>query len=151
MNRLSSSSCTIPEAATVLRMSEKSVRRQIDRGHLRKCKAFGRSVRSRFKSNFISSIIGTWRTCQFFVPVIASPVTRILPFSKSQSAHVILLASPFRKPPNAKKRTKSAQRYFHPPSVVSIALIKSMNCFLLGSSKVLRRTRALLKNLAGLS
>jgi len=33
---------TIPEAAKALRMSEKSVRRQIDRGHLRKCKVFGR-------------------------------------------------------------------------------------------------------------
>jgi len=33
---------TLKEAATVLRMSEKSVRRQIDRGNLRKCKTFGR-------------------------------------------------------------------------------------------------------------
>jgi excisionase family DNA binding protein len=33
---------TIAEAANFLRMSEKSVRRQIDRGHLRKCKVFGR-------------------------------------------------------------------------------------------------------------
>lgn len=33
---------TIVEAANVLRMSEKSVRRQIDRGNLRKCKVFGR-------------------------------------------------------------------------------------------------------------
>ena len=33
---------TISEAAVVLRMSDKSVRRQIDRGHLRKCKVFGR-------------------------------------------------------------------------------------------------------------
>jgi excisionase family DNA binding protein len=42
LNRLSSSPYTIPEAATVLRMSDKSVRRQIDRGNLRKCKVFGR-------------------------------------------------------------------------------------------------------------
>lgn len=33
---------TLCEAATVLRMSEKSVRRQIDRGKLRRCTAFGR-------------------------------------------------------------------------------------------------------------
>jgi excisionase family DNA binding protein len=33
---------TVKEAATLLRMSEKSVRRQIDRGRLRKCKGFGR-------------------------------------------------------------------------------------------------------------
>ena len=33
---------TIGEAAIALRMSEKSVRRQIDRGHLRRCKVFGR-------------------------------------------------------------------------------------------------------------
>jgi len=33
---------TIPEAAIRLRMSEKSVRRQIDRGNLRRCKVFGR-------------------------------------------------------------------------------------------------------------
>jgi excisionase family DNA binding protein len=33
---------TLKEAATVLRMSEKSVMRQIDRGNLRKCKTFGR-------------------------------------------------------------------------------------------------------------
>ena len=32
----------IREAATLLRMSEKSVRRLIDRGCLRKCKVFGR-------------------------------------------------------------------------------------------------------------
>ena len=32
----------IEEAAIKLRMSVKSVRRQIDRGHLRKCKVFGR-------------------------------------------------------------------------------------------------------------
>jgi len=36
------SAYTIPEAASVLRMSEKSVRRQIDRGNLRRCKNFGR-------------------------------------------------------------------------------------------------------------
>ena len=42
LNRLGHSPYTISEAATVLRMSEKSVRRQIDRGHLRKCKVFGR-------------------------------------------------------------------------------------------------------------
>ena len=40
--KLASSPYTIAEAATVLRMSDKSVRRQIDRGHLRKCKVFGR-------------------------------------------------------------------------------------------------------------
>ena len=32
----------IQEAATLLKMSVKSVRRLIDRGYLRKCKAFGR-------------------------------------------------------------------------------------------------------------
>ncbi len=32
----------IEEAAIRLRMSVKSVRRQIERGHLRKCKVFGR-------------------------------------------------------------------------------------------------------------
>lgn len=37
-----SSPYTIEEAADVLRMSQKSVRRQIDRGNLRKCKVFGR-------------------------------------------------------------------------------------------------------------
>ena len=42
VNRLANSPYTIAEAATVLRMSDKSVRRQIDRGHLRKCKVFGR-------------------------------------------------------------------------------------------------------------
>lgn len=36
------SAYTIGEAAIVLRMSEKSVRRQIDRGHLRRCTKFGR-------------------------------------------------------------------------------------------------------------
>ena len=33
---------TIPEAAIALHMSAKSVRRQIDRGNLRRCKVFGR-------------------------------------------------------------------------------------------------------------
>jgi excisionase family DNA binding protein len=33
---------TIREAAQRLRMSEKSVRRQIDRGRLRRCKGYGR-------------------------------------------------------------------------------------------------------------
>ncbi len=33
---------TICEAAIALRMSEKSVRRQIDRGNLRRCSKFGR-------------------------------------------------------------------------------------------------------------
>jgi hypothetical protein len=33
---------TIPEAAILLRMCEKSVRRQIERGNLRKCRKFGR-------------------------------------------------------------------------------------------------------------
>ena len=33
---------TISETAIVLRMSEKSMRRQIDRGHLRRCTKFGR-------------------------------------------------------------------------------------------------------------
>jgi excisionase family DNA binding protein len=33
---------TIAEAATELRMSEKSVRRQIERNRLRRCKSFGR-------------------------------------------------------------------------------------------------------------
>lgn len=33
---------TVREAALILRMSEKSVRRQIDRGNLRRCKVFGR-------------------------------------------------------------------------------------------------------------
>lgn len=33
---------TINEAAVVLRMSTKSVRRQIDRGNLRRCSTFGR-------------------------------------------------------------------------------------------------------------
>jgi excisionase family DNA binding protein len=42
LNSAPNSPYTIPEAASVLRMSEKSVRRQIDRGHLRKCKVFGR-------------------------------------------------------------------------------------------------------------
>lgn len=42
LNGLGNSAYTIPEAATVLRMSEKSVRRQIDRGHLRRCIKFGR-------------------------------------------------------------------------------------------------------------
>jgi excisionase family DNA binding protein len=37
-----SSPYTIAEAATLLRMSDKSVRRQINRGNLRKCKVFGR-------------------------------------------------------------------------------------------------------------
>ena len=32
----------ISEAAIILRMSEKSVRRQIDRGNLRRCTKFGR-------------------------------------------------------------------------------------------------------------
>lgn len=36
------SAYTIIEAACVLRMSEKSVRRQIDRGNLRRCTKFGR-------------------------------------------------------------------------------------------------------------
>jgi excisionase family DNA binding protein len=39
---LGNSPYTIPEAALLLRMSVKSVRRQIDRGNLRRCKAFGR-------------------------------------------------------------------------------------------------------------
>jgi len=38
----SNSPYTITEAAKVLRMSEKSVRRQIDRGNLRRCTKFGR-------------------------------------------------------------------------------------------------------------
>jgi len=42
LTRTMNSPYRISEAATVLRMSEKSVRRQIDRGNLRKCKAFGR-------------------------------------------------------------------------------------------------------------
>jgi excisionase family DNA binding protein len=42
MNCSPNSPYTIAEAAKVLRMSDKSVRRQIDRGHLRKCKVFGR-------------------------------------------------------------------------------------------------------------
>lgn len=42
LNNLGNSPYTIDEAATILRMSEKSVRRQIDRGHLRRCKVFGR-------------------------------------------------------------------------------------------------------------
>jgi len=42
LNCLDNSPYTISEAAAVLRMSDKSVRRQIDRGHLRRCKAFGR-------------------------------------------------------------------------------------------------------------
>ncbi len=43
LNTLSASSpYTIPEAAVILRMSEKSVRRQIDRGNLRRCAVFGR-------------------------------------------------------------------------------------------------------------
>ena len=42
LTTLPNSPYTIPEAATVLRMSEKSVRRQIDRGNLRRCVAFGR-------------------------------------------------------------------------------------------------------------
>jgi excisionase family DNA binding protein len=42
LNRLANSPYTISEAANVLRMSEKSVRRQIDRRNLRKCKVFGR-------------------------------------------------------------------------------------------------------------
>ncbi|MGO8696176.1 MAG: helix-turn-helix domain-containing protein [Limisphaerales bacterium] len=33
---------TLSEAATLLRMSPKSVRRQIDRGNLRRCDKFGR-------------------------------------------------------------------------------------------------------------
>jgi excisionase family DNA binding protein len=33
---------TIPEAAIKLRMSDKSVRRQIDKGRLRRCKGYGR-------------------------------------------------------------------------------------------------------------
>ena len=33
---------TLREAALILRMSEKSVRRQIDRGNLRRCESFGR-------------------------------------------------------------------------------------------------------------
>jgi len=33
---------TVEEAAAILHMSNKSVRRQIDRGNLRKCKVFGR-------------------------------------------------------------------------------------------------------------
>jgi excisionase family DNA binding protein len=33
---------TVREAACRLNMSEKSVRRLIDRGHLRRCKVFGR-------------------------------------------------------------------------------------------------------------
>lgn len=41
-NGVGNSSYTIPEAAALLRMSEKSVRRQIDRGNLRRCKVFGR-------------------------------------------------------------------------------------------------------------
>jgi excisionase family DNA binding protein len=39
---MENSAYTLREAADKLRMSEKSVRRQIDRGHLRKCKVFGR-------------------------------------------------------------------------------------------------------------
>jgi excisionase family DNA binding protein len=42
LSNLRNSPYTIAEAATILRMSEKSVRRQIDRGHLRRCNAFGR-------------------------------------------------------------------------------------------------------------
>ena len=33
---------TLAEAAIILKMSTRSVRRQIDRGHLRRCKVFGR-------------------------------------------------------------------------------------------------------------
>lgn len=40
--RLGNSPYIISEAASILRMSEKSIRRQIDRGHLRRCKVFGR-------------------------------------------------------------------------------------------------------------
>lgn len=36
------SAYTIKETAAILRMSEKSVRRQIDRGNLRRCAKFGR-------------------------------------------------------------------------------------------------------------
>ena len=42
LNPIASSPYTLREAASVLRMSEKSVRRQIDRGNLRKCAKFGR-------------------------------------------------------------------------------------------------------------
>lgn len=42
LNLKAETAYTIPEAAAVLRMSDKSVRRQIDRGNLRKCKVFGR-------------------------------------------------------------------------------------------------------------
>jgi excisionase family DNA binding protein len=42
LNRLGNLPYTITEAAKELRMSEKSVRRQIQRGHLRRCKVFGR-------------------------------------------------------------------------------------------------------------
>ncbi len=42
LNLSGNSPYTIDEAANVLRMSTKSVRRQIDRGNLRRCKAFGR-------------------------------------------------------------------------------------------------------------
>ena len=36
------SAYTIEEAAAILHMSDKSVRRQIERGNLRRCKVFGR-------------------------------------------------------------------------------------------------------------
>ncbi len=42
VNQPTNSPYTIREAAILLRMSEKSVRRQIDRGNLRKCSVFGR-------------------------------------------------------------------------------------------------------------
>ena len=42
LNCIGNSPYTIKEAAQLLRMCEKSVSRQIDKGHLRRCKVFGR-------------------------------------------------------------------------------------------------------------
>ena len=41
-NQIVPAAYTIAETAIALRMSEKSVRRQIERGHLRRCTKFGR-------------------------------------------------------------------------------------------------------------
>ncbi len=99
----------------------------------------------------MSGIIGTLRISLFLVPVSGSLLTVIWHLTKSQSPQVILAASVFLNPPQARKRTKSAQGFENrlPPFSSSVRNLK--NCSGSGSASSLRLTLARRTACMGLS
>jgi hypothetical protein len=89
----------------------------------------------------IAGMIGTCRRSQFFVPLSGSPLTHIMPPSRSTSVHLTYPASASLQPENAKNSIKSPHCWEHHAPAERTAETKAVNSSRLGSSSCFARTQ----------